>query len=58
MKSVLDLNKIFFFLCSLVKNHEHRPKYPELMEQPFMKEYLNRDVDVAGWFKEIQLKIR
>lgn len=49
--------KYELFTFSLIKNPEVRPKYPELMEQPFMREYLDRTVDVAGWFREIMSDI-
>lgn len=43
----------FFFLFSLTKNHDFRPKYPELLEQPFIKYYEVADVDIPQWFKSV-----
>ncbi|XP_037036933.1 dual specificity mitogen-activated protein kinase kinase hemipterous-like isoform X1 [Bradysia coprophila] len=37
----------------LTKNYKERPKYPELQEQPFLKIYEQKPVDVAGWFAHV-----
>lgn len=40
-------------LSSLTKNHDFRPKYPELLEQPFIKYYEVAEVDIPQWFKSV-----
>lgn len=37
----------------LTKNHQDRPKYPELLEQPFIKSYELTFVDIPLWFKSV-----
>ncbi|XP_037889855.1 dual specificity mitogen-activated protein kinase kinase hemipterous-like isoform X2 [Glossina fuscipes] len=37
----------------LTKNHVLRPKYPQLLEQPFIKYYEVAQVDVPQWFKSV-----
>eukprot|EP00118_Oscarella_pearsei_P001007 m.6361 g.6361 ORF g.6361 m.6361 type:complete len:347 (+) comp15679_c0_seq1:115-1155(+) len=39
----------------LIKDHQRRPKYTDLLEHPFIKAYEETDVevDVAGWYKKI-----
>lgn len=46
----LIFNLICISLSSLTKNHHDRPKYPELLEQPFIKRYERQSVDVCSWF--------
>lgn len=43
----------FFCLWSLTKNYRERPKYAELLESDFIKQYENADVDVASWFSSV-----
>lgn len=38
---------------SLTKNHQDRPKYPELLAQPFIKIYEQTKVDVPSWFQQV-----
>lgn len=42
-----------FVTKCLRKNHIHRPKYPELLEQPFIKIYETKFVDVPEWFRSV-----
>lgn len=44
------LNHLFF---SLTKKKEFRPKYPELLEQQFIKKYEVQQVDVASWLASV-----
>lgn len=37
----------------LTKNHQERPKYPELLEQPFIKTYELTFVDIPLWFRSV-----
>ncbi|KAH8367525.1 hypothetical protein KR200_006923 [Drosophila serrata] len=37
----------------LTKNHQDRPKYPELLAQPFIRTYEIAKVDVPNWFQSI-----
>ncbi|KAH8245425.1 hypothetical protein KR032_009997 [Drosophila birchii] len=37
----------------LTKNHQDRPKYPELLAQPFIQTYEIAEVDVPNWFQSI-----
>lgn len=41
------------YLLSLKKDHQSRPKYPELLEQSFIKIYEKKFVDVAAWFQSV-----
>lgn len=41
-------------VCSLTKNHQDRPKYPELLAQPFIRIYESAKVDVPNWFQSIK----
>ncbi|ALC48756.1 hep [Drosophila busckii] len=41
------------FVINLTKNHQDRPKYPELLAQPFIKIYELADVDVPSWFQMV-----
>lgn len=50
----MDVNLIFIF--SLLKNVRNRPKYPELLQQPFIKKYEVEHVDVATWFASVMEK--
>jgi hypothetical protein len=43
---------LFSFL-SLIKNYKQRPKYGELMLQPFFIQSHEQPVDVAGWYRDI-----
>jgi hypothetical protein len=53
------LNQIFISLLSssprlsLIKNYKQRPKYVELMLQPFFIESREQPVDMAGWYREV-----
>ncbi|XP_017852589.1 dual specificity mitogen-activated protein kinase kinase hemipterous isoform X2 [Drosophila busckii] len=42
-----------FVIKCLTKNHQDRPKYPELLAQPFIKIYELADVDVPSWFQMV-----
>ncbi|KAM8720641.1 hypothetical protein ACLKA7_006648 [Drosophila subpalustris] len=42
-----------FVIKCLTKNHQDRPKYPELLEQPFIKIYEQAKVDVPNWFQNV-----
>ncbi|XP_075154759.1 dual specificity mitogen-activated protein kinase kinase hemipterous-like [Haematobia irritans] len=37
----------------LIKDHVLRPKYPLLLEQPFIKYYEVAEVDIPQWFKSV-----
>ncbi|TMW49936.1 hypothetical protein DOY81_004975 [Sarcophaga bullata] len=37
----------------LTKNHDLRPKYPQLLEQEFIKHYETAEVDIPQWFKSV-----
>lgn len=42
------------FVCKcLTKNYHRRPKYPELLAQPFLKHYELTDIDVGKWFQHV-----
>ncbi|XP_017052196.1 dual specificity mitogen-activated protein kinase kinase hemipterous isoform X4 [Drosophila ficusphila] len=43
-----------FVIKCLTKNHQDRPKYPELLAQPFIRIYEREDVDVPNWFQSIK----
>lgn len=43
----------FFFLISLTKNYRDRPKYAELLETDFLKQYDHANIDVAAWFASV-----
>ncbi|GAB0092978.1 dual specificity mitogen-activated protein kinase kinase hemipterous [Sergentomyia squamirostris] len=40
----------------LTKNSHRRPKYPELLRQPFLKRYEDQYVDVPSWFSSVMDK--
>ncbi|XP_043071929.1 dual specificity mitogen-activated protein kinase kinase hemipterous [Drosophila grimshawi] len=42
-----------FVIKCLTKNHQDRPKYPELLAQPFIKIYEQAKVDVPSWFQNV-----
>ncbi|XP_030244370.1 dual specificity mitogen-activated protein kinase kinase hemipterous isoform X2 [Drosophila navojoa] len=42
-----------FVIKCLTKNHQDRPKYPELLAQPFIKMYEQAKIDVPGWFQNV-----
>ncbi|XP_055906555.1 dual specificity mitogen-activated protein kinase kinase hemipterous isoform X2 [Eupeodes corollae] len=42
-----------FVTKCLTKNHQERPKYPELLEQPFIKAYEITFVDIPLWFRSV-----
>jgi len=42
-----------FSFLSLIKNYKQRPKYGELMLQPFFIQSHEQPVDVAGWYRDI-----
>jgi hypothetical protein len=53
-KNVLFLVIIFTFSrLSLIKNYRQRPKYIELMLQPFFIQSREEPVDVAGWYRNV-----
>lgn len=52
MISILSLYT-FAYGYSLTKNHQDRPKYPELLAQPFIKMYEQAKIDVPGWFQNV-----
>ncbi|KAG8238717.1 hypothetical protein J437_LFUL015275 [Ladona fulva] len=39
-----------FVTSCLTKNYRQRPKYPKLLEHPFITRYEKASVDVAAWF--------
>lgn len=41
---------IIYFIFSLTKDVKLRPKYPELLESDYLKNYENANIDVAAWF--------
>ncbi|XP_017013223.2 dual specificity mitogen-activated protein kinase kinase hemipterous isoform X5 [Drosophila takahashii] len=43
-----------FVIKCLTKNHQDRPKYPELLAQPFIRTYEITKVDVPNWFQSIK----
>lgn len=47
------LNSVPCSIDSLTKNYRERPKYAELMETDFLKQYEHADVDVAAWFASV-----
>ncbi|XP_017156358.1 dual specificity mitogen-activated protein kinase kinase hemipterous isoform X2 [Drosophila miranda] len=42
-----------FVIKCLTKNHQDRPKYPELLVQPFIRTYETTKVDVPNWFQMV-----
>ncbi|XP_060662903.1 dual specificity mitogen-activated protein kinase kinase hemipterous isoform X1 [Drosophila nasuta] len=42
-----------FVIKCLTKNHQDRPKYPELLAQPFINYYEHEKVDVPNWFQNV-----
>jgi hypothetical protein len=54
-KFLIKFSFYFFLLSrlSLIKNYKQRPKYVELMLQPFFIESREQPVDVAGWYREV-----
>lgn len=40
-------------LFSLIKDYKQRPKYGEIMRQPFFIRSQEEDFDVAGWYKDV-----
>jgi mitogen-activated protein kinase kinase 7 len=42
----------FVDMC-LIKNYKQRPKYGELMHQPFFIQSREDEVDVAGWYRDV-----
>jgi serine/threonine protein kinase len=40
----------------LTKDHRFRPKYKELLEQPYITYYENAPIDVAEWFQNVANK--
>ncbi|BFG02219.1 dual specificity mitogen-activated protein kinase kinase hemipterous [Drosophila madeirensis] len=42
-----------FVIKCLTKNHQDRPKYPELLVQPFIRNYEIAKVDVPNWFQMV-----
>ena len=47
------INFFYFFLLSLIKEYKQRPKYGQLMLQPFFIQSREQPVDVAGWYKDV-----
>ncbi|XP_059610293.1 dual specificity mitogen-activated protein kinase kinase hemipterous-like isoform X2 [Phlebotomus argentipes] len=45
-----------FVIKCLTKNSHRRPKYPELLRQPFLKYYEDHYVDVPSWFSSVMEK--
>ncbi|CAF1563678.1 unnamed protein product [Rotaria sp. Silwood1] len=50
--SFSDNFRSFVNMC-LIKNYKQRPKYGELMLQPFFIQSCEQPVDVAGWYKDV-----
>jgi mitogen-activated protein kinase kinase 7 len=50
--SFSDHFRSFVDMC-LIKNYKQRPKYGELMLQPFFIQSHEQPVDVAGWYRDI-----
>ncbi|CAF5215257.1 unnamed protein product [Rotaria magnacalcarata] len=42
----------FVNMC-LIKNYKQRPKYAELMIQPFFVQSREQPVDLAGWYNDV-----
>ncbi|XP_055381362.1 dual specificity mitogen-activated protein kinase kinase hemipterous-like [Condylostylus longicornis] len=42
-----------FVTKCLTKNYLNRPKYPALLQQPFIKIYETKPVDVPAWFRSV-----
>ena len=44
-----------FAYCSfsLIKKYKERPKYGELMLQPFFVQSRDHPFDVAGWYRDV-----
>lgn len=40
-------------IFSLTKNYRERPKYAELLETDFLKQYEHANIDVAEWFASV-----
>lgn len=40
-------------IYSLTKNYHGRPKYPELLELPFIRHYEHEPIDVPAWFASV-----
>lgn len=52
----LDYWKFFiptFFCCSLIKEEMERPKYKQLLQDPFILRAQNEQVNVAAYVSEI-----
>lgn len=47
------INFFILFHFSLTKNHNLRPKYPQLLELDFIKYYETAEVDIPHWFKSV-----
>ncbi|XP_071821901.1 dual specificity mitogen-activated protein kinase kinase 7-like isoform X2 [Apostichopus japonicus] len=47
-----------FIQSCLTKDHQKRPKYPQLMEHSFFKRYEIARVDVASWFAQVLQKVK
>jgi mitogen-activated protein kinase kinase 7 len=50
--SFSDDFRSFVDMC-LIKNYKQRPKYGELMLQPFFIQSREEPVDVAGWYRQV-----
>lgn len=51
--NIFFLLNYFLIGFSLTKKKEFRPKYPELLEQPFIKKSEVQKVDVASWLASV-----
>jgi hypothetical protein len=47
--------EFFRFVLSLIKNYKQRPKYGELMLQPFFIQSREEPVDVASWYRDVTI---
>lgn len=44
---------LFLLSSSLIKDYKQRPKYVQLMLQPFFIRARDATVDVAGWYRQV-----
>lgn len=50
MAKVVSLSGCDKFSCSMTHSVDERPKFKDLLEDPFIKFIESQHVDVAGWY--------
>ncbi|XP_048576281.1 dual specificity mitogen-activated protein kinase kinase 6 [Nematostella vectensis] len=53
-----SLNFRDFVTKSLIKNYKERPNYNQLLEHPFIKVHMGRNVDVASWLAPFLIELK